>query len=420
MRIASDPSTDPADYEFHHQVRVRFAETDAMGIVHHSRYLPMLEEARVAYLRHIGHPYQSIRDEGIDIAVLEAFLQYRQPLRFDEVVDVHVSIAEIGRATFQMAYAMTVDGDLRATGVTAHGCITPDGRPTRLPGWFRELRSLPAPTETHPAPVRIGNGRITVEVRPEHGGRVGQITVDGVDLLVGEGEGRPDPDSPLSWGSYPMVPWAGRIRSGRFTFDGESHQLPINFETHAIHGVGFSSAWSVRDTAPDRVSLELEMPEGAAWPFGGIARQTISVTDETVRMELSVTAVDRAMPAAIGWHPWFRKPSHVDFRPSAMYRRDDEWITVDELLPPPGPPWDDCFVNGDPVRLTVEGVELVLRSDCTEWVVFDMLPHGTCVEPQTAPPDAFTVRPNRLEPGDTLSAWYEISAGAGRSADRPA
>ena len=49
MRIAADPSLDPTDYGFAHQVRVRFAETDAMGIVHHSRYLPMMEEARVAY-----------------------------------------------------------------------------------------------------------------------------------------------------------------------------------------------------------------------------------------------------------------------------------------------------------------------------------------------------------------------------------
>ena len=137
-----------------------------MGIVHHSRYLPMMEEARVAYLRHIGHPYQSIRDEGIDIAVLEVFLQYRLPLRFDELVDVHVSIAEIGRATFQMAYAMTVAGELRATAITAHGCITPDGRPTRLPAWFRGLRTLPtAPA----APSRArGAGAAAHRPRPRH------------------------------------------------------------------------------------------------------------------------------------------------------------------------------------------------------------------------------------------------------------
>lgn len=140
MRITSDPSTDPADYEFAHQLRVRFAETDAMGIVHHSRYLPMMEEARVAYLRHIGHPYQSIRNEGIEMNVLEAWVRYRVPLLFDDVVDVHVAVATVDRASFRMNYLLAVDGELRAGGVTAHGCVTPAGRPTRLPAWMHDLR----------------------------------------------------------------------------------------------------------------------------------------------------------------------------------------------------------------------------------------------------------------------------------------
>lgn len=139
VRISADPSTDPSDYEFSHRLRVRFAETDAMGIVHHSRYLPMMEEARVAYLRHIGHPYAAIRAEGIDMNVLEAWCRYRRPLVFDDVVDVHVTLASVERASFQMGYLLTVEGEERATGVTAHGAVTPDGRPTRLPGWLREL-----------------------------------------------------------------------------------------------------------------------------------------------------------------------------------------------------------------------------------------------------------------------------------------
>jgi acyl-CoA thioester hydrolase len=139
VRIAEDPSTDPADFGFRHQLRVRFAETDAMGIVHHSRYLPMMEEARVAYLRHIGHPYQEIRETGIEMNVLEAWVRYRLPLLFDDVVDVHVDLTVVERASFQMGYLLTVDGEIRASGVTAHGCVTPTGRPTRLPAWMHEL-----------------------------------------------------------------------------------------------------------------------------------------------------------------------------------------------------------------------------------------------------------------------------------------
>jgi acyl-CoA thioester hydrolase len=127
------------DYPYHHRLRVRFAETDAMGIVHHSRYLPYLEEARVEYLRALGHPYTELRKDGVDYAVLEAFVQYRQPLRFDDEVVVHLCLGAATRATFQMAYLLTVDDDVRATAVTVHGCVNAEGRPVRMPAWLSEL-----------------------------------------------------------------------------------------------------------------------------------------------------------------------------------------------------------------------------------------------------------------------------------------
>lgn len=139
MRITTDPSTDPADYVFSHRVRVRFAETDAMGIVHHSRYLPWLEAARVEYLRHLGHPYADLRAEGVDYTVIEAYMQYRQPVQFDEVVDVHLRMGSVTRATFQIGYLLTVAGQTRATGVTVHGCVNMHGRPQRMPAWLLSL-----------------------------------------------------------------------------------------------------------------------------------------------------------------------------------------------------------------------------------------------------------------------------------------
>jgi acyl-CoA thioester hydrolase len=144
VRLAIDPSTESGDYEFVHRIRVRFVETDAMGIVHHSNYLPYFEEARVAYLRHVGHPFTEWRESGLESPVLESYVRYRQPLEFDELIDVRLRLAEVTRATFQIAYLLTVD-DLhgvphaRATGVTVHGCVTTNGRPTRLPAWLVEL-----------------------------------------------------------------------------------------------------------------------------------------------------------------------------------------------------------------------------------------------------------------------------------------
>jgi acyl-CoA thioester hydrolase len=139
VRIDVDPPLQPAEYSFHHRLRVRFSETDAMGIVHHSRYLPYLEEARVEYLRAAGHPYSALRDEGTDIAVLESWVQYRAPLRFDDEVTVHLRMASLTRATFQIAYLLTVDDEVRSTAVTVHGCVNTAGRPVRMPDWLATL-----------------------------------------------------------------------------------------------------------------------------------------------------------------------------------------------------------------------------------------------------------------------------------------
>ena len=139
MRINLEPSTDPSEYSFVHDVRVRFAETDAMGIVHHASYLPYLEEARVAYLRSIDHDYVSVRESGVNFAIIEVALKYIGACYFDDVVTVHLTLGSRTRATFQIAYLLTVRGEARLTAVTAHGCIDSHGRPTRMPRWLTDL-----------------------------------------------------------------------------------------------------------------------------------------------------------------------------------------------------------------------------------------------------------------------------------------
>jgi acyl-CoA thioester hydrolase len=136
VRITLTPSTDPATYPFVHTVRTRFAETDAMGVIHHAAYLNYLEEARVAYLRDVGHPYDEVRLGGIDLVVLEVLVRYRRPLVFDE--EVVISLAPGGRTgtSFQIAYLLQVGGATRATAVTAHGAVGRSGRPVRLPEWL--------------------------------------------------------------------------------------------------------------------------------------------------------------------------------------------------------------------------------------------------------------------------------------------
>ncbi len=141
-RLSLDPSRDQADYAFVHRLRTRFAETDAMGVIHHAAYLPYLEEARVEYLRSIEHPYGALRsgrgEDSRDFPVLEVLVRYRRALRFDQVVDVSLVIGAVTRTTFQVAYLLTVVNEVIATAVTVHGCVDRRGRPARLPDWVGE------------------------------------------------------------------------------------------------------------------------------------------------------------------------------------------------------------------------------------------------------------------------------------------
>jgi acyl-CoA thioester hydrolase len=140
-RQSLQPSRRPEDYTFAHRLRARFSETDAMGVVHHASYLLYLEEARVEFLRHLGHPYGEVRRDGSDLAVLEVSVQYRGSAHFDDELTVHLWAGAVTRTTFQIAYLVTIDGEARATAVTVHGCIDERGRGTRLPAWIGETFS---------------------------------------------------------------------------------------------------------------------------------------------------------------------------------------------------------------------------------------------------------------------------------------
>jgi acyl-CoA thioester hydrolase len=110
-----------------------------MGVIHHAAYLAYLEGARVAFLDHVGHPYREVRAGGVDLALLEVFVQYRRPLRFDEQVAVHLTATCRSGTTLQMAYLLRVDGESRATAVTVHGGVDGSGRAVRLPKWMAEV-----------------------------------------------------------------------------------------------------------------------------------------------------------------------------------------------------------------------------------------------------------------------------------------
>jgi acyl-CoA thioester hydrolase len=118
-------------------VRVRFADTDAQGIVHNSAYLVWFEIARVEYLREFAGGYQALRDRGIEALVLESHVRYRLPARFDDELLVHARCLGLRAARFRYEYAVVRGEELVADGHTEHACVDAMTlRPTRVPDWL--------------------------------------------------------------------------------------------------------------------------------------------------------------------------------------------------------------------------------------------------------------------------------------------
>ncbi len=120
--------------------RVRFHETDAMGVVHHATYLLYLEDARVDYLRFLGRPYSTLRDvDRIEFAVIGLDIRYRAPLQFDDVFSVHAGVSAVRRATFSLEYRIERDGVVALVGQTRHATLEIGShRPVRVPSWLAD------------------------------------------------------------------------------------------------------------------------------------------------------------------------------------------------------------------------------------------------------------------------------------------
>jgi acyl-CoA thioester hydrolase len=126
-------------FHFFTEVTVRFAETDAAGIAHHSAYLVWFEAARVAYLSEHAGGYQALRDEGIESPVVEINVRYFAPARFDDRLRVHARIFDIRGARFRCQYLVEREGERLAEGSSLHALVDSSTfRPTRMPVWLKE------------------------------------------------------------------------------------------------------------------------------------------------------------------------------------------------------------------------------------------------------------------------------------------
>ncbi len=124
------------------KLRVRFAETDQMGVAHHSAYVVWLEAARIEWLRDRGLDYRRLEEGGVALAVSALNVQYLRSSRFDDELDVEAVMTELKSRRARFRYAIRRGDGQIATAETLHTPVNPDGRVTRLPGgWLARLQN---------------------------------------------------------------------------------------------------------------------------------------------------------------------------------------------------------------------------------------------------------------------------------------
>ena len=143
--------TESTSYEQVSEVRVRYAETDQMGVVYHANYLVWCEIGRTDFIRALGRSYADMERDGVTLAVSDASLRFLASARYDDRVLVRTTLTELRSRGMRFGYRIEHADSARAlvTATTSLIALDATGRPTRLPASVQQLlqRAQPSPAD---------------------------------------------------------------------------------------------------------------------------------------------------------------------------------------------------------------------------------------------------------------------------------
>ena len=122
-------------------VRVRYAETDRMGLLHHANYLVYFEQARTELLRARGVTYRDLEDQGYLLVLTRVEVRYRRPARYDDLLTVRTTVVRTTAVRIDHRYEVLCDGSLLAEGTSTLACIDRTGRPQALPEFLQQKKT---------------------------------------------------------------------------------------------------------------------------------------------------------------------------------------------------------------------------------------------------------------------------------------
>jgi acyl-CoA thioester hydrolase len=125
------------------RLRVRYAETDQMGVVHHAAFIPWFELARIEWLRAQGRSYREIEASGLFMPVIELAVRYRASARFDDEIDLTTTAIATGRSRLTFTSVARRGDTVLAEATVMVAAVDRAGRPTRLPPELVEPPTVP-------------------------------------------------------------------------------------------------------------------------------------------------------------------------------------------------------------------------------------------------------------------------------------
>lgn len=118
------------------QVRVRYAETDRMGLLHHANYLVYFEQARTELLRSSGAAYKELEDKGYFLVIAKVEIKYKSPAHYDDVLTIRTTVTRSSPVRIEHKYEVFREGTLLCEGATTLACVDREGKLQAMPEWL--------------------------------------------------------------------------------------------------------------------------------------------------------------------------------------------------------------------------------------------------------------------------------------------
>jgi acyl-CoA thioester hydrolase len=122
------------------EIRVRYAETDRMGLLHHANYLVYFEQARTELLRTRGAAYKDLEDQGFFLVIARVEIKYKSPAHYDEVLTIRTTVTRATPVRLEHKYEVLRDGTVICEGATTLACVDRAGKLQAMPDWLIETR----------------------------------------------------------------------------------------------------------------------------------------------------------------------------------------------------------------------------------------------------------------------------------------